>query len=189
MEFLSNFIIHSKEELSQKLMACGISNFDSAITYIKNLPYGRNTNRSDYTLVLKEQKGTCSTKHAFLSEIAKQNEFPNVKLFLGIYKMCEENTQGVNSILQKWKLSYLPEAHCYLKINNVILDVTRNSTSSRSFENSILTEEEIEPYQIGGYKINQHQLYLKQWITAKSVRYNFETVWGIREACIKSLTQ
>ncbi|PWK19759.1 hypothetical protein [Xanthomarina spongicola] len=189
MDNHTKFVINSKEELSQKLIECGVNSFDEALTYIKKLPYGRNTNRSDYRLVLKEQKGTCSTKHAFLAEIARQNNITNVKLFLGIYNMCEENTQGVGSVLKKWQLTYLPEAHCYLKINNIITDITSNTISSKTFEESILIEEEITPNQIGSYKEKQHQFYLRQWIIKESINYTFESIWKIREACIKSLSQ
>ena len=48
--------------------------FKELIDKIKNLPYGRNANRYDFTLVLSENKGTCSSKHAFLKDFADKNE-------------------------------------------------------------------------------------------------------------------
>ncbi|MCX7549779.1 hypothetical protein [Xanthomarina sp. F2636L] len=189
MDKLYKYPINSNQKLSNKLLKIGISNFEEALSYIQKLPYGRNSNRSDYTLILKEQKGTCSTKHAFLAEIAKQNNIPDVKLYIGIYKMCEENTQGVGTILSKWNLHYIPEAHCYLKINNNIIDITRTSTNISSFTHSILQEEEIIPSQIGNYKVNVHQAFLKEWILKESISFSFESLWDIREACIKNLDQ
>src|SRR5690606_23950516 len=157
--------------------------------YIQQLPYGRNSNRCNFNLVLKEHKGTCSTKHAVLAEIAKENNIPKIKLILGIYKMCEENTPGVGSVLSKWDLKYIPEAHCYLKIKNNIIDLTRNTISSISFSSSLLSEEEITPIKIGSYKVKKHQAYLKEWIMTEAIPYNFNDIWNIREACIANLKQ
>jgi len=189
MDKLFNFNLTQQSVISQELIHLGISNFNDALTYVQNLPYGRNSNRSDYTLILKEQKGTCSTKHAFLAALANQENKPHVKLFMGIYKMCKENTQGVSTVLEKWQLPYIPEAHCYLKINDEIVDMTRNCKSHNSFEASLLFEEEILSHQIGDYKVKRHQEYLKDWIISESITYNFKTIWNIREACIQSISK
>lgn len=104
------FISPHPSLLSFKLLNFGITNYKDTLTFIQNLPYGRNSNRSDYSLVLKELKGTCSTKHAFLAELANQQNIPNIKLFVGVYNMCEENTPGIKAVLEKWQLPFLPEA-------------------------------------------------------------------------------
>lgn len=183
------FISPHPSLLSFKLLNFGITNYKDTLTFIQNLPYGRNSNRSDYSLVLKELKGTCSTKHAFLSELANQQNIPNIKLFVGIYNMCEENTPGIKAVLEKWQLPYLPEAHCYLKINNEIVDITRISNHTISFENSLVFEKEIFPNQIGEYKVKLHQTYLKHWIVNHSIKYDFITLWKIRELCIQKLSE
>jgi hypothetical protein len=140
-------------------------------------------------LVIKEQKGTCSTKHAFLAALAEENDLFDVKLYMGIFKMCEENAQGIRPILNTWNLSYIPEAHCYLKINNIILDITRTIESSKPFERDIIFEEIITPTQIGNYKVKKHQEFLKQWIIDEYIPHKFETIWEIREACILNLSK
>jgi hypothetical protein len=48
------------------LVQKGITTFQQALEYIHRLPYGRNADRADYRLVLKEGKGTCSTRQALL---------------------------------------------------------------------------------------------------------------------------
>ena len=45
--------------------------FEELIVKVKNLPYGRNANRYDFSLVLSENKGTCSSKHAFLKSFGR----------------------------------------------------------------------------------------------------------------------
>lgn len=189
MDKLYNFNLINNNKLSRELLSLGISNFNDALNLIQKLPYGRNSNRSDFNLIVTEQKGTCSTKHAYLASLAELHKKQDVKLFIGIYKMTEENTSGVSDVLKKWQLPYIPEAHCYLKINQILTDITRNSSSDESFEKSLLFEEEILTHQIGDYKINRHQEFIRNWILSEAIHYDFETIWHIREACIKSLSE
>ncbi|WGD34403.1 hypothetical protein [Olleya sp. YS] len=189
MEKLFDFKLNTSYLTSKAFVDLEISTFQSALHYIHQLPYGRNTDRSDYNLVLKEQIGTCSTKHALLKQLAIDNKQDNVKLYLSIYKMNGLNTSGIASVLQQYNLDYIPEAHTYLKIEDRIVDVTRTDSSSHSFTDSILHEEVILPYQIGKYKINYHQNYLKHWLKSVKITYTLEEIWTIREACINALNQ
>ena len=133
--------------------------FEVLIEKIKNIPYGRNSNRSDFSLVIKEQKGTCSSKHAFLKDYADKNQITNVKLFIGIFKMTELNTTKI------YPLSF------YDKIKNDILE-----------------EIEIEPDQVVEFKIQFHQTFLKNWISKSHQSKTFEEIWNIREKCIQKLS-
>ena len=72
--------------------------WDELVSYIKELPYGRISNREDLTLVLSEQKGSCSSKHVLLKTVAVENQMEDVGLFIGIYKMTRENTPGIGSV-------------------------------------------------------------------------------------------
>jgi len=65
------------------------------------LPYGRTANRTDLSLVISEQKGTCSSKHALLKEVADLNGIKGIDLIIGIYKMSEANTPGIGDELSK----------------------------------------------------------------------------------------
>jgi len=131
---------------------------------IKALPYGRNSDRSDYSLILKEQKGTCSTKHAYVKHIALKNSWDEVKLFIGIYMMKEKNTPGVGTVLKKYDLTEIPEAHTYLKIEEQVIDITGLSLTVESFEKSLQQETEITPEQIGDYKLELLNLWHKSCV-------------------------
>lgn len=184
-----SFNISSSEKLSKSCRVIGLNTFNSVCNHVKALPYGRNSERSDFTLVLTENKGTCSTKHAFLKQIAIENNKPTIMLCLGIYKMNNTNTKGVGEVLKQYNLNYIPEAHTYLKLNNTILDLTRTVDSEVTFKSSLLSEEMIMPRQIGDYKVNLHKNYLKRWIKEYNIPYTFKAIWDIREACIKALNQ
>ena len=122
---------------------------------MRSLPYGRNTDRSDWRLVLKEGRGACSTKHALLAELARENG-RHVALMLGIYEMCEDNTPGIGAVLERHGLPCIPDAHCYLAHEVTRVDLTREVEGAEYIE-LFLHEEEIYPRQIGEYKVRAHR--------------------------------
>ncbi|GGI57373.1 hypothetical protein [Winogradskyella haliclonae] len=182
-----NFQLSKNNALSKLVLNLGMTSFIDLYNHVHQLPYGRNSNRYDLELVIKEEMGTYSSKHAFLKQVAIENNFDKLSLWIGIYKMNAKNTTGINSVLEAYNLDYIPEAHCYLKYNNKRYDITFSESTSLKFEDSLLIEEEITPEQIGIYKVKIHQDYLKKWIEASNLSYSFEDLWQIRENCILAL--
>lgn len=174
--------------LSKACITKGHKTFNAIFDFIKQLSYGRTSNRSDYTLVLKEGKGTCSTKHALLKAVALENGVTDLELYLGIFKMNAENTPNIKSVLEQYDLAYIPEAHCYLKLDQNIIDLTFPTNGQPSFVDSLVHEETIHPEQIGRYKVKYHQDYLKLWIKFEKLSYSFDEIWSIREACIRNIS-
>ncbi|WP_299116625.1 hypothetical protein [uncultured Winogradskyella sp.] len=182
-----SFQLSKDKTLSKLVIDLGITSFIDLYKHVHQLPYGRNSNRSDLELVIKEKMGTCSSKHAFLKQVAIENDFDKLSLWIGIYKMNAKNTKGINSVLDEYNLDYIPEAHCYLKYNNKRYDITFPESTSLKFEDSLLIEEEIVPEQIGIYKVKMHQEYLKKWVETSNIPYSFGDIWQIRENCILAL--
>ena len=176
--------------ITADLIARGISDFRAAGRYLHHLPYGRNSDRSDFRLVLPEGRGTCSTKHALLAELAREQNLPIV-LTLGIYEMHERNTPGVGVVLDKYGLPSLPEAHCYLRYEGTRIDITRSGAEPTEPIDRFLSEEAIIPAQIGDYKVEFHQKFIHSWMVNTDVAGNrsFAEVWKIREECIAALAQ
>ncbi len=164
-------------------------NFEELIEKVKHVPYGRNSNRYDFSLVLSESKGTCSSKHAFLKVYADKNEIENVKLYIGIFKMSDVNTPKLGDLLSKNAIDYIPEAHCYLKINGVLLDVTNSESFYDKIKEEILEEIEIIPEQVSDFKVDYHKAFLKKWIEETNQNYTFDEIWNIREECIQKLSE
>ncbi len=162
--------------------------FIDLIEKVKQIPYGRNANRHDFSLVISENKGTCSSKHAFLKEYSLKNSIPDVKLFIGIFKMNEENTPKIYPVISENKLLYIPEAHCYLKIDGIPVDVTASESFYDKIKNDILEELEIEPNQVSEFKVDYHKDYLKKWIVQTQQELSFDKIWTIREQCIEKLS-
>jgi hypothetical protein len=162
-------------------------NWEETINFVKQIRYGRNSNREDFSLVISENKGTCSSKHAYLKDFANRNNIPNVQLIIGMYKMNERNTK-IGTILSQNKIEYIPEAHCYLKIDGKTVDVTSKESDFEKIKADLLLEIEIEPNQIAHFKVDYHQNYIKNWLKETNSTFTFDEIWEIREQCISQLT-
>ena len=185
---IMDFEFTSNATSTKKLKAYGIHDFQSLLFFVKQLPYGRNSNREDLYLVISESKGTCSSKHAFLKAVADENDFSEIKLLLGMYKMTEDNTPNIAPVLSENNLKYIPEAHSYLKYRNERIDATSATSDFSNIENDILEEIEIEPHQVAEFKVEFHRNYIKKWLQQEKLGFSFEEIWEIRENCIKNLS-
>jgi len=187
---MKNFIIEKNRGIvSEHFLDKNIADFDSACTYISALPYKRNKDKSNILCVFHELGGTCSTKHAVLRKLAFENGRTETKLMLGIFKMDLEYTDKIKNTLNKFGLKYIPEAHNYLKIEDVYFDHTRPSSDYNDFKNKLLIEKEIEYNEIVEEKILYHKNFLEKWIAAESIPYSLNEIWNIREQCIQDLQE
>jgi hypothetical protein len=176
--------------ISTAFIAVGAHEYREAARHIGSLRYGRNSLLEDPLLVLREGRGTCSTKHALLRKLAIEQNIAAM-LILGIYEMNERNTPGVGSVLRSHGMVSLPEAHCYLSFNGKRIDATREiATTPQEGIARFLHEEEITPEQIGAYKIGIHRRFLRQWMQqyTAAAAYTFDELWEIREQCIIALS-
>jgi len=179
----------SKDKLTSVINNNGIITWIQLIEFVKSLPYGRNSNRTDFQLVFTEKKGSCSSKHAFLKKVADLNDIPNVKLILGIYKMNNKNTPNIGDVLIENSIEFIPEAHCYLKINENRIDITTQKSDFKSIEKDVIEELEIQPEQVSEFKVEYHKTFLKHWLLKNNKKINFDEIWRIREKCISNLSQ
>lgn len=185
--FLPDAPLEAPGPASEGFRAIGCGCYRSAARHVSRLPYGRNSDRADHRLVLREGRGTCSTKHALLAAVALEQDLP-VSLTIGIYDMDEANTPGVGRVLSAHGLGSLPEAHCYLRYGGRRVDVTRPGTPPAGVGLRFDPEWTIAPGQIGAHKVALHQRHLRAWLRARpELPYSFEELWRIRESCIVAL--
>jgi hypothetical protein len=183
-EALPEAPIDARGPCSRDCLARGIGNLRGLGGALRELPYGRPADRSDFAAVLAAGRGTCSTKHAFLAATAGEQAVP-LLLTLGLYEMSEANTPGVGPVLAAAGLAVLPEAHCYVRWGGERIDVTRAAPPPQT-PIAFLYEETIRPDQIGDYKVAWHQRHLRAWLAERGVR-DWRAVWEIRERCIRAL--
>jgi hypothetical protein len=184
-----DFRLDSPGIVTCKFLSMGFSTFSETAAYVRNIPYGRNSVKSKPENILTENCGTCSTKHALLKLLADENKFSQIILVIGLFKMNGENTAGISTILSEYGLSYLPEAHCYLKADKQVLDCTIAGSDYKLFEKDIIEETEIAPYQITVFKNDYHKNYLSGWLIENKLAYSPEELWDIREKCILALSK
>ncbi|MBL7712194.1 MAG: hypothetical protein JNL13_07020 [Chitinophagaceae bacterium] len=184
---LPQLLISSNSPASGSFRQRGILCFEDAAAHVRSLPYKRNGNKEDLCAVLSDGYGTCSTKHALLRQLAVENAWPDVRLLMCIFKMNAVNTPPVARTLETYHLPYMPEAHCYLRINGAIWDGTTTGSCEENFVNDLLLEREIEPAQIAGFKVNWHKDFLEQWLKETAYPYSLDELFAIRERCIKDL--
>lgn len=185
---MNDYPLSSNDPLVQLIRSKDITTWFSLIEFLKQIPYGRNSNRLNSELVITENKGTCSSKHTLLKRVADLHNKPEYHLIIGVYKMNASNTPKIGSALSKHGLTYIPEAHCYIKYKNQVIDVTNESSEHKSIKKDILVEKVIRPDQTGSYKIAFHQNFVQNWITEEGIKLPFEKVWKIREECIRNLS-
>lgn len=186
-----NFRLVSGEKITGEFRRRGLTDFHAALYYVWRLPYGRNSNRADFNLVFKENRGTCSTKHALLAALAAEQK-KQIFLNLGIYEMNARNTPGIGAVLDRFGLKSLPEAHCYLTYRNKRIDVTRFSDEEAAEPiEDFLYEERIRPAQIAGYKLALHRAFFRNWMREENLgrRFGFGELWSVREKCVAALAQ
>lgn len=174
--------------ISDAFAALSCADFSTVADWVKHLPYGRNTDKQDPLILFKEGRRTCSTKHATLYRLAQEQEYEEVALCLGIFRMNRINTSRVVPLLDKYQLDYIPEAHNYLRINGSILDCTWPDSTGSNFEKDLLQEIRIQPDQIGAYKVLWHKRFLQKWCNGQKLPYTPEEIWNIREKCIAALS-
>ncbi|MBW8362066.1 MAG: hypothetical protein K0M56_07780 [Kaistella sp.] len=184
---MTNFQINFSGSISELFLNKGIRDFKSACNFIANLPYRRNSAKSNIYCVLEESAGTCSTKHLTLRKLALENNHEEVKLLTGIFKMDAEYSVLIKNTLEEKHLSYIPEAHNYLEIEGQYYDFTKRRSTYNDFKNKLILEKETEYDRIIEEKTALHQNFLKEWISMKNIPYTFEEIWDIREKCIQDL--
>lgn len=183
-----NFTIESEGKFSSLFRELEIYSFQDACKYIQALKYGRISDRSDFSLVLSEQKGTCSSKHALLTELALENGIEDLELICGIYLMNAETNPKITPILDKYHLTQIPECHVYFRYKNERYDFTGIGFDIKKVEPFIVREQRIEPNQSIEWKVKIHKNYIESWLKRKSeISFDFEQIWAIREEIISIL--
>jgi len=131
--------------ISAKFLSLGINGFVDACRYVHALPYGYNKDRDDLMILFKENRGTCTTKHAVIATLANELSLP-IEKNIGIYAMTEEIVTGTNEILAKYNLPYVSMVHCFLVYGEHRVDLSegKNNGKNRPIEDFFFTQQ-VEP--------------------------------------------
>lgn len=190
LAFCPDFEIRHGSAISAAFLVRGLTTFRQAMDFIRHLPYGRNANKGDLTTVFTDSCGTCSTKHALLAQLASEQGFPGLQLVMGLFRMNSQNMPAIAGTLSEHRLGFIPEAHVYLKYEGAIIDCTNARAGLSGFADELMEETEIQPDQIGEFKVAYHKAYLERWLCDNpAVGYSLADVWAIREQCICDISR
>ena len=129
-EYLPNKLIKPLGDISKKFLELGIKSFKDACIYVHNVEYGYNSNYDDNMIFFKENKGSCTSKHATIAGLAEELDIPLYK-YVCVYKFTEEITTGANEILEKYKVPYVPMVHCFLVHEKYRFDLTEGNYNGK----------------------------------------------------------
>lgn len=184
-----NFNLTSNELYSTAFRERGITHFSEACAFIAQLPYSRNANREDFGLVLSEEKGTCSSKHALLAALALENGHPEIELIAGIFLMNGETHSKLTGFFVGKTYDNIPECHCYLRFKGERFDFTDTSERLERIIPRLVREQRIDPNQVSDWKIMIHKDYLQRWLNRNpAVQMTLDEFWKDREEAISLLS-
>ncbi|MEA5523687.1 hypothetical protein [Nodularia spumigena] len=128
---LPNTTIENRGLVSEKFINHGISNFHQACNWVKNLPYGFNSNTENSLIIFAENCGTCTTKHGIIARLAEELGL-DIHKTLGFYRLNDEIITGVNKIIQPYGLDFIPQVHCFLAYQNFRVDLTAGNCNGKN---------------------------------------------------------
>jgi hypothetical protein len=131
IEVFPNVNIQAKGAVSEKFLERKIETFCTACHWIKNLPYGSNSNNENSLILFEENRGTCTTKHGVIARLASELELEVYKN-LGFYRLNDEIVRGVNAILQTHRLKFIPQIHCFLEYESFRVDLTEGNCNGKN---------------------------------------------------------
>ena len=133
-------------KITKKFLELNINSFKEACLYVHNMPYGYNSDKDDEMILFKENKGSCTTKHGVIAQLAEELDIPLYKK-VGIYKLNEEITEGAEKILEKYSVPFIPMVHCYLVYENSYFDLTEgNNNGKKTSIEEFIHEEKVIPF-------------------------------------------
>jgi len=143
---LPDTIITPQGKISKKFLKMGIISFKKACFYVHEMEYGYNSTYDDDMILFKENKGTCTTKHAIIAGLAKELEIP-IHKSVGVYKFTEDITINAQEILNKYKIPYVPMVHCFLVYKDYRFDLTEgNNNGKKTSIKEFIQTREVEPF-------------------------------------------
>ena len=138
--------IEDKGEISKNFLELGITSFREACEYVHNIEYGYNSDYDDKMIFFKENKGSCTTKHAVITGLAEELNIPLYK-HIGVYKLTEEISNGTNEILKKYDLPYVPMVHCFLVYKGYRFDLSEGNCNGKNTSiEEFIHEEKVNPF-------------------------------------------
>jgi hypothetical protein len=131
IETFPNVTLQPCGVISEQFLQQGLNTFHEACLWVKNLPYGANSNNEDSLILFEEKCGTCTTKHGAIARLAQEHTLP-IHKHLGFYRLSDEIVTGVDALLQPYGLDFIPQIHCFLVYADCRVDLTEGNCNGKN---------------------------------------------------------
>jgi hypothetical protein len=127
-------VANQVEDACQRLLgrAAGVSDI---LLAIRDMPYGRPSCMADPETILKEWRGTCSSKHIVVMYLLRQLGIP-ARFYMGSYALCPARSGAPPELLRmlSWQSETFRDVHNYVRADiagGIRIDVTWPAALSR----------------------------------------------------------
>jgi len=160
---LDNKLLDPNGAIGKQFYQIGINTLYAAINHVYGLKYQPPSDPFNWNLVISEQCGTCSTRHALLVLLAKEN---NVSFALGhaIYHLTPERFPMLQPILERSGLPFIPESHNFIVYNHYFLDITFPGHAQILPQKDVSLMKTIDCAELLYVKKTWYPVFLKQWL-------------------------
>lgn len=171
---LPDKVITAAGVVSEAFLDLNIHTVSAACRHVHELPYGYNSDRDDLMILFKENKGSCTTKHAVIATLAAELALPVAKS-IGVYAMTEEIVTGTERILAATNLPYVPMVHCFLTFDGRRVDLTEGNHNGKNRPlHEFLFTQTVEPNISAKEEYLLYRWVVKQLLSARTELQNVE---------------
>jgi hypothetical protein len=126
-----NLEITNKGVFSDKFLQIGMKTFHDACKWVNDLPYDYNSDVVDSKLIFTEKKGVCLTKHGSVARLAEELGLPVTKN-IGLFRLSDEFYSGIEKLLERYGLKYIPHIDCFLQYKDHCVDLTDGNCTGKN---------------------------------------------------------
>lgn len=126
----SNAAIGDAGPVSQAFQQLHVSDFQEACAWLQALPYGKNSRVDDLMVLFEDGCGTCTTKHGVAAALAEELGLP-VRKHIVFYKLDGSVRRGIEPLLEKRGVAFVPNTHCILGEGIHFVDLTHGNQTGK----------------------------------------------------------
>lgn len=110
----------------------GLGSLVEAAAWLRDQPYGHNDDEGPLA-VFSDGVGTCVTKHGAFVTAAVELDV-DVSLWWGTYALTDEIVTGVDEVLRRHGLPFVPRVHCFVRHGAVTVDLTEGNCNGKNVQ-------------------------------------------------------
>src|SRR5262245_24801767 len=123
--------IRPGNSVSDLFLERNVTTFHAACQWVKDLPYGCNSNFENVLALFADNCGTCFSKHGVIALLARELTL-DVHKYVGIYRLTDDIVTGVSALFEPYGVSFVPQMHCFLEYRGAYVDLTDGNANGKN---------------------------------------------------------